>query len=73
MSDRVCGICNEPVPPNIGFEVVGVLYCPKCFVQKASQRRTLDKADRNALRREVKLEMESVLPRQQLQEIIEDG
>jgi hypothetical protein len=39
--DRICGVCNEPVPSAVGFEMGGVLYCPKCFVLKAQKRQSL--------------------------------
>lgn len=70
---RTCGICGEPVAAQLGFDMSGVLYCPKCFTTKASEHRSLSKEDRNRLRREVKQEMDAILPREVLRDLIEDG
>lgn len=70
---RTCSSCREPVLEGQGFELEGRLLCPKCFCDRAQERRTLTKDDRNRLRRAVKEEMSGILPRQALRDLLEDG
>ncbi len=69
-----CAQCSSEVERSQSFEIEGErVLCSSCFVERAQKRRSLTGEDRRRLKAAVKEEMASLLPRETLRQIVEDG
>lgn len=69
-----CHQCSAEVEREKAFEIEGSgALCASCFVEKAQKKRSLTGEDRRRLKAAVKEEMASVIPRETLRQLIEEG
>ena len=69
-----CAQCSKEGSREETFEIEGGRsLCASCFVERAQKKRSLTGEDRKRLKAAVKEEMASVLPREALHQLIEEG
>lgn len=69
-----CRQCSAEVDRQESFEIEnGGFLCASCFVDRAQKRKALSGEDRRRLKAAVKEEMASLLPRDVLRGLIEEG
>lgn len=69
-----CKSCAAEVERKEAFEVEGGgALCAGCFIARAQEQRALTGEDRRRLKAAVKEELGTVLPREALRQLIEDG
>jgi pantoate kinase len=69
-----CRSCSAEVDRKESFEIEGGgSLCASCFIARAQTQRALTGEDRRRLKAAVKEEMGSVLPRETLRQLIEEG